>query len=404
MANNSTIKLPKLPYGEGSMSIRPDGTIMYRKRIGNPKHEHAVYGKTAKECMDKMREAEKESIKLCKQSDTQILYDEMLNWLQTTKKPTLKPQSYKRLESVIRNQIKESNIAYLRYKSITSKEIQGVIDKLNNDNYSHSTIKKTYDTLSNFYSHVSVRDKFDNPMLLVSMLTQDNVNAETKQMEFFEQDDIDKFIAECSARYNTGNLKYKYGYILAANIYLGMRAGELLALQWKDIDFENKTIYVCKTLIEAENPKYDKDNVKLMKEKGIKRTLFTIQNSTKKSKNRYVPINNKAKELLLLHKVNSEFIEPNDYVISTRNRKTTSIKNLSDTIKSIQKNAETKVQSSNTHILRHTCASLYFRKGVPTITIAQILGHSKEVCEKTYIHFIEEQLKEAASKIDVIEI
>ena len=35
--NNQQIKLPKLPYGEGSMSIRPDGTIMYRKRIGNPK-------------------------------------------------------------------------------------------------------------------------------------------------------------------------------------------------------------------------------------------------------------------------------------------------------------------------------------------------------------------------------
>lgn len=34
--NNQQIKLPKLPYGEGSMSIRPDGTIMYRKRIGNP--------------------------------------------------------------------------------------------------------------------------------------------------------------------------------------------------------------------------------------------------------------------------------------------------------------------------------------------------------------------------------
>lgn len=26
------VKLPKLPYGEGSMSLRPDGTIMYRKR------------------------------------------------------------------------------------------------------------------------------------------------------------------------------------------------------------------------------------------------------------------------------------------------------------------------------------------------------------------------------------
>lgn len=32
------------------------------------------------------------------------------------------------------------------------------------------------------------------------------------------------------------------------------------------------------------------------------------------------------------------------------------------------------------------------------------LENTREVCEKTYIHFIEEQLQEAASQIDVIEI
>ena len=36
--------------------------------------------------------------------------------------------------------------------------------------------------------------------------------------------------------------------------------------------------------------------------------------------------------------------------------------------------------------------------------IAKILGHSVDVCRKTYIHLVEEQLKYAASQIDVIEI
>lgn len=141
-----------------------------------------------------------------------------------------------------------------------------------------------------------------------------------------------------------------------------------------------------------------------MKRKGIRKVRFSIQNSTKKSKNRYVPINSKAKKLLLLHKSISEYTEPQDYVISTKNRKTTTIKNVSDTIKSIEIAAGTKVQSYGTHILRHTCASLYFRNGVPIETICAILGNTREVCEKTYVHFIEEQLKEAASKIDIIEI
>lgn len=404
MATKKQVKLPKLPYGQGSMSIRADDTIMYRKRIGNPKKEYTVYGESARECMQKMDELEKSLKEKIKEPLKLTLLDAMNEWLENIKKPTLKPQSYIRLQSTIKNQIGESDIGHFRYQSLSSKELQILINQLNDKEYSHSTIKKTYDCLNDFYRYISAKDKIDNPMLLVTMPTVSNVKKETKTIEFFEQSDIDKFIEECSARYKTGRLKYKYGYALAANIYLGMRAGELLSLQWKDIDFEKNTIYISKTLIEVNNLKYDKTQPELMKKNKIKKTKFIVQHSTKKSKNRYIPINSKAKALLELHKQNSQFTEPDDYVISTSNRKTTTIKNLSDTIKAIEINAETDTQSSGTHVIRHTCASLYFRKNVPIETICTILGNTREVCEKTYIHFIEEQLKEAASRIDVIEI
>ena len=45
---------------------------------------------------------------------------------------------------------------------------------------------------------------------------------------------------------------------------------------------------------------------------------------------------------------------------------------------------------------------LYFRKNVQIEIIAKILGHSVEVCRKTYVHFVEEQLKNAASEIEVM--
>ena len=398
------IKLPKMPYGEGSMSLRPDGRIMYRKRIGEPKKEKTVYGDTPKECIQKMKEEEAKANKNIVDVSKITLFEEMNKWLVTVKKPVLKSQSYKRLESVIKNQIGKSDIAHIRYQTLTSDEIQAVINKLNEDNYSHSVIKKTYDCLNEFYRYISAKDKIDNPMLLVVMPTTNNIKAETKTVEFFEQDDIEKFINECGATYNTGTYKYRYGYALAANIYMGMRIGELLALQWKDIDFEKRTVYVCKTLIEENNPEYDQSNPELMKDKKIRKVRYVIQNSTKKSKNRYVPINTKAMELLKKHKSMSEFTDDEDFVICTRNRKTNTIKNISDTIKAIEIASETKVQSPGTHILRHTCASLYFRAGVPIETICQILGNTREVCEKTYVHFIEEQLKDAASKITIVEV
>lgn len=395
-------KIPKLPYGEGSMSVRKDGLIMYRKNIklnDNETVSKCVYAKTSKECMMKMREEEeklKNKNKITQEKE--ILCDAMRNWLEIVKRPTLKSQSYTRLLSTIKNQIEKSNIGHMRYQLITTEELQELINSLNEKRYSKSVIKKTFDSLNDFYRYSSARYDFKNPMLLVVMPVIDNIKAEEREIEWFDEEDIEKFIDECGAKYKTGSQKYQGGYAIGANIYLGMRIGELLALQWKDIDFDKNTIRIDKTLIQENNPNYNENDP------NTKKVQFTIQNSTKKRNVRYVPINSKAKKLLLLHKQVSIYINNDDFVISTKNRRTTTIKNVGDTIKKIEANAETKVQSSGTHILRHTCASLYFRKGIPIETICQILGNTREVCEKTYVHFIEEQLKEAASKIDIIEI
>lgn len=388
------IKLPKLPYGEGSMSIRKDGIIMYRKNIklDYTTVQKCVYGKTVKEVIKKMKD-EEEVLKYTNRSSQlkEILCDAMYYWAEYTKKPTLKKQSYDRLLGTIKNQIEKSEIGHYRYQSITSDELQTLIEDLNSKNYSKSTIKKTYDCLNEFYRFMSIKYKIDNPMLLVSMPIKDNINAEEKEIVWFENEDIIKFCQEANRKWNTSNPKYQGGNALAANIYMGLRGGELLALQWEDIDFDKNVVHVYKTLIEA-------------RENG--KTKFVVQKSTKRNNVRYVPLNSKAKELLLKHKQDSKFTNPSDYIISTRNKKTSTLKNINDTVKAICKNGELTVQNASSHSLRHTCASLYFRKNIQIEIIAKILGHSVEVCRKTYIHFAEEQMKNAASQIgiDVIEL
>lgn len=379
--------IPKLPYGQGTISQYNDELLIYKKTIKLPNGSSvrkSVYAKTVKKCMDKMKELEDELVSNKSIQNKTLLIDAILIWLDTTHKQTVKPQSYQRLVGVAHNQIEQSDIGHMRYQDITGDEIQNFINTLNESRYSHSTIKKVYNLLGAFYKYASVRDRIDNPMLLVTMPKASNILAETREVEWFEQDDIDRFIEACGARYMNGRLRFKYGYILAANIYMGLRGGELLALQWKDIDFDKGTIYVSKTLIEYR----DLDNNK---------THFEIQNSTKRDTNRYVPMNSKAKELIQLYRSNCEFTEPDDFVISTSNRNTNTLKNLSDMIKSIEEEGDTKVRAHNTHILRHTCASLYFRAGVRVEVICRILGNSREVCEKTYVHFVEEQLQDAAT-------
>lgn len=394
--------IPKLPRGLGSMCLTKNNTIEYKKCIhlkDGTQKRLTVHGNTPSECIQKMSEREQDILNNSPQPpQKQTLYDAMILWLESTKKYELKPQAYRRELGTIRNQIGSSKLAHFRYQSITPEEITQLLNELNDKGYSYSVIKKTHDSLSAFYRHMSARYKFDNPMLFVSCIKKEYVNKPVKEMSFFTLEDIERFVAYIDTRYKNGKLKYPTGYALAANIFLGLRIGELLALQWKDIDFEKKTISVSKTLIEIDNPEYDANNVEEMKKKEIKKVLFTIQSSTKTKHNRQVPMNSNALLYLRSHLENSVYTEPDDFVITTRNRKTSTPKNISDTLKCIVKGAELSTQNYNTHILRHTCASLYFKSNVDLLTISNILGNSPEVLAETYVHFQDEQLKEAACK------
>ena len=398
--------LPQLPFGEGTINTFNDNLLIYKKTVktsDGKKHRVSVYAETPQGCFKKMRAKELELENSKVKAKFEILTDAMNDWCDNVHKKTVKPQTYDRLKKTIRNQIAKHSIGSMQYQTVNSTDIQRHLDQLNKGGYSHSVIKKTHDALNAFYRYASLRDERSNPMDLVTMPRISNIQAETKEIYWLEEDEITRFVKACDSTYNDSKLKFKYGYAIAANIYLGMRGGELLALQWKDINFTKNTVFVSKTLIETDNPEYDRNDPEGMKAKGIKRVIFRVQENTKTSNNRYVPINSKARDLLVKHYEHSQYTEPDDFVISTSNRKTNTLKNISDAIKAIE--AEAGIEKPcNTHILRHTCASLYFKKGVPIEVICKILGNSREVCEKTYVHFVEEQLEDAASKIDVIEI
>ena len=396
------VKLPRLPYGQGSMSLRPDGTIMYRKRIGNPKKEKTIYADTPSEAMRLMSEAEKQLSEEIFQKETQTLSEAMYEWLETYKKPTLKRTSYDTLEKTVRSRISDYNIGNIRLDAIDSDLIQKHINSLNEkEGYSYSTIKKCYDALNDFYRNRYLRKKISyNPMDTVVMINKENIHKETKDIEFFEKDDIEKFINQATTILSwSGKPQYQYGFCLAANIFMGMRAGELIALKWEDIDFENNTVYIHNNLQLVKNPKYDDNNINEMKLRKIPKQIYVTQ-SLKNYQNRHIHLNKKAKELLLQHKSYSEYTMPNDCVCCTRDGRHSAINYLSNNIAEIEKTANMVVREKGTHVIRHTCASLYFRAGVRIELIASLLGHSVDVCRKTYIHFVEEQKKEAVKLIN----
>lgn len=393
--------IKSLPYGMGTMYETQSGTIEYKKVLtlkNGQRKRKTVHGKTQKECIEKMDQLEKRlNRELPQKEEYKSLIDAMTEW-NVSKKPKLKEQSFNRKAGTIKNQIGKSDWANFYYQSLTPFELQQMLNNLNEQGYSHSVIKKTYDCLNEFYREKSKLEGFANPMGSVVKWEEENVTTKKKEIEYFDLEDMLKFVDYAGARYKTGKLRFAMGFVLAANLFMGLRIGELLALRWEDVDFEKRTINVCKTLIEAKNPEYNEKASKKMKEQGIKKIIFKIQETTKTKENRYVPINDNALKLLMLHKENAIYTCPEDFVISTINRKTSTPKNVSDTIKAIVTGAGISIQKWNTHILRHSCATWLFEQGIDLPTIAEILGNSVEVLKKTYIHFNDSHMQSVASE------
>lgn len=60
------------------------------------------------------------------------------------------------------------------------------------------------------------------------------------EMSIWSLDEISKFLQHCKGE------RHYLTFLLA--IYTGMRRGEILGLQWSDIDFDKKMIQVCRSL------------------------------------------------------------------------------------------------------------------------------------------------------------
>ena len=86
----------------------------------------------------------------------------------------------------------------------------------------------------------------DNPMRKVKLpKRKETINEVNK---FYNTDELKHFF-DCVKDY--GNMKYLAFFRLLA--FTGMRKGEALALNWSDIDFEKKLVYITKGVVLDEN-------------------------------------------------------------------------------------------------------------------------------------------------------
>ena len=385
-------KNTKNPNGSHSVYKTKDGRWVAQIVIGKSENGKLKYKRFTSDkqyiVIEKMREFEQGFTQI-KNANKSYLSDFLTGYIFNVKKNVLKPSSFDR--EVRTGNLINKYIGNYTFEQLSTQFIQTeLINKLKDDNYSYSTIHKVYVLLNECLKYAVDTDKLEkNPCRLVKQPPKKMFKK--KEIRWLSEDEIKLFKEQAVCKYKTGNDRYIYGLPISLIIYTGLRCGELAALKWSDIDFENKKIYVRKNIVTI----YDYEDTERKTRK------VNLQASTKTSDGRTIPLIKSAEDIL--NSIKSKYQEINsDGFIINNSDKMVHVDTLSDSYTNIAKTAGIK-NPLGIHTLRHTFASLLIKKGVDIKIVSDILGH-KDVSftYNIYVHILEEQKTQAMSLLDDI--
>ncbi len=381
--------MAKRDNGTGTIYQRANGSwvgkiYLGRDESGKEKFKY-LSGKTEGEVKRKIREYNQSGapIEVKKIS----LGDYLWNWLRTYKRGTVKPGSYDALEKTIRNQI-IPNVGMIQLQQLSAGDIQKFLTKLKDeDNYSHSTVKKAHDCLHAALLHATISgDIAQNPMLLVKM--PDKNLFEVKQIRCFTKEECALIIEESSRQYSTGKPVYQYADAYILMLHTGLRLGETIGLLKTDWDKDENTLHVQRNIQSVS--KRDSDGNRLVGKQLVTNTTKTY------SGDRIIPLNKAATEALERMCAKSP---DSAYIVCSSKGDMIPPERLERTFYRILSNV--KISQAGTHSLRHTFASMLFAKGTDVKTVSELLGHASiQITLNTYIHLIGKPKHGAVAKLD----
>ena len=164
----------------------------------------------------------------------------------------------------------------------------------------------------------------------------------------------------------------------------GLRRGELLGLQWQDVDLENGIIRIRHTLSRLKKFDVTKSAYQYIQldtyAPKTNRTAIYLGPVKTAARTIYLPV--RATEAFLeIHAINKNLpkrmpdFNPHNLVFCTEEGYPLEVKVLEDGFQQILANLQ--IESVNLHATRHTFATEALQKTTDIITVSEILGHTK---------------------------
>lgn len=357
---------------------RKDGRWEARLLIQKGKYKY-FYGKSYKEAKIKMRTFQenannyKEKQKEQKKSASGLLE----TWLETQVSNRVKPLTYESYYHCMHKHI----LPFFRNEldnRITEETVLTFTKKLGEDILLADTSKKKILTVLKIALKDVLKDELNRASILESIKLPKIEMREVEVFSLREQRSLEA-AALCSKDQRA------LGIVLC--LYTGIRLGELCALTWKDIDWENGMMSITKTA----------SRVKIFNHKGRKTKLVV---GTPKSRNsmRKIPVPDFLLKLVEQRKLckdndNAYILTGKDVPLDPRNFQKLYKKLLIDA----------NLPNHKFHAIRHTFATRGLELGVDIKTLSEILGHSNvSITLNIYTHSLIEQKKAAMEKYNTM--
>jgi integrase len=221
--------------GEGTLFQRKDGRWQASFIPENGKRKY-IYAKTQAEVLDKLHKAQQEDKQGVLATGPKQAFGEYINqWLEHVHKPTIRVSSYVTYRSLIRNHI-IPGLGRIAIQKLTPQRIQAFYSTLQEKGLAPQSISSI---------HAILLSSLDNAVRwnlvsrnVVSLVSSPHVERhEAKILN----------TKEAMQLLETVKGNRMYGIILIA-VTTGLRRGEILSLHWNDINLQDGTLYVHRTV------------------------------------------------------------------------------------------------------------------------------------------------------------
>ncbi len=327
--------------------------------------------------------------------DNNIPFEEMAqDWLDVYSETDVKISTIR----VRKHEIGHLNRYFAKYKikDITKRMFQTALNELKKkEQLAHNTISGIHGTGRMIFKRAMEQD-----YLLVDPTEFAFIPKDKKTVEDIENQVIsEKYLEKHELKMLLETAK-DYGetddYVIFLTLaWTGLRVGELVALKWKDIDFNECTLNITKTYY---NPTNNTKKYQLLppKTNGSIRKIDVESEVIKALQKHQL----KQKEVKL--QVGKDYYDKN-FVFGRLNPPYFGyphfIKTVENRMESLLKKTPIIQKRLTPHSLRHTHTSLLAEAGVELLQIMDRLGHTEdETTTQVYLHITKDRKKEASQK------